>query len=357
MGVIHIIGNMKRYITFCLLFFSCFIYANEPDSIIVNNRILVKVNGKTISVLDIMKKMNVLLNQMFPEYADSTEARFQFFATQWKAMLAQMIDHELILADAEKLEVKIKDADIREKLQERFGPNVVANLEDLGISYDEAREMVRTDLIVQRMTWLRIHSKAILSINPKDIKEAYRIYCVNNAPQDEWKYQSLSIRSSVPEQAEALSKKAYDLLEQGKSGLLAVAEELKLLDDCTPDTAITVSQEFCVLEKDLSDSHKAVLTTLAPGTFSQPLAQVSKDHQSLQRIFQLKEHISTSLPKFETLADKLEDQLIQKAITEETTLYIFKLRNRFGFDNSQLMEIPDSFEPFTFTGHVPISTH
>ena len=39
---------------------------NEPEHLIVNNRILAKVNGKTISVVDVMKKMDVFLNRAYP---------------------------------------------------------------------------------------------------------------------------------------------------------------------------------------------------------------------------------------------------------------------------------------------------
>lgn len=347
---------MKQlYIIFFTLLCYCTAHGSVSDGIIVNNRILVKVNEKTISVLDVMKKMNVALNQYYPQYADSPNARFEFFSTQWKSVLAQMIDHELILADAEKLEIVIKDADIREKLQERFGPNVVVTLENLGISHDEARELIRTELIVQRMTWFRINSKAILRINPQDVKEAYKDYCLNSPTQDEWKYQSLSIRSSDPKETETLSEKAYELLGQGKSGLAAVAEELKESHTLSPDATITVSQEFSMQDKDLSESHKTILSSLEEGKFSKPLEQTGKDNQPLKRIFQLKEHIKQTLPAFDFLADKIEDQLVQKAIEEETSAYVFKLRKRFGFDINQLLEIPESFEPFIFSGHVAFS--
>lgn len=343
---------MKKILSLALLTLHFSLFSLQPEGFIVNNRILAKVNGKTISVLDVMKKMNVALNQYFPQYANSPEARFEFFSTQWKEVLGQMIDHELILADAEKMEITVKDADIREKLQERFGPNVVITLENLGITYDEAKKMIETEMTVQRMTWYRINSKAFLSINPKDIKGAYQEYCTNNLPQDEWKYQSLSIRSPDPKEAEVLSEKAYALLEQGKSGLAAVAEELKTEGILSPDTSITVSQELCVAEKDLSDSHKIVLASLQEGTFSKPLEQPSRDNQALKRIFQLKEHTVKTLPAFHSMAETLENALIDKAIAEESKAYIFKLRNRFGFDMEQLYDIPESFQPFVFTGHV-----
>jgi SurA-like protein len=344
---------MKRYyLTLIILLFCSFISAKGPDPIVVNNRILAKVNGKTISVIDVMKKLNVLINRHFPHIAESDLLRYQFYSSQWKEALAQMIDQELILADAEKLEVKLNEGDVREKLQERFGPNVVATLEKLELTYDEAREMIRTELIVQKMTWYRINAKAILSINPQDVKVAFKEFCTANPPQDEWKYEALSIRATEPKQAEDLSLKAFALLNQGKAGLLAVADEIKKAQTLPPEISINVSQEYCVLDKDLSASHKNVLMTLNPGDFSKPIPQVSRqDNQIVHRIFHLKEHIKKSGPNFEEMANKIEDELIQKAIGQETEVYIQKLRKRFNYDINEVLEaIPNSFQPFALQG-------
>lgn len=319
--------------------------------IAVNNRILTKVNNKTISVLDVMKKMNVIISRHFPQIENSPEGRYQFYSTQWKDALLQMVDQELMIADAEKIELKIPDSDIREKLQERFGPNVVDNLEKIGISYEEAKEMIRTDLVVQRMTWYRVNSKALLSINPQDVKVAYRAYCENNASQDEWKYQTLSIRAPDEQIAKELSEKATALLNQGKAGLAAVAEELKSLE-LPPDTSIAVSQELSVPEKDLSESHKTILTSLDQGAFSQPIEQKSRsgDKQAVKRIFQLKEHVKKEISPFDKISNQLEDQLIENAINDEMDVYLAKIRQRFGFDPQQMMEtIPSNFQPFVLT--------
>ena len=43
--------------------FPSFLPYEEPENIIVHNRILAKVNGKTISVIDVMKKMDLFLQR------------------------------------------------------------------------------------------------------------------------------------------------------------------------------------------------------------------------------------------------------------------------------------------------------
>ena len=46
----------------------------QSQKLVVHNRILAKVNDKTISVLDVMKKMDIYLNRYYPDLADSPAA-------------------------------------------------------------------------------------------------------------------------------------------------------------------------------------------------------------------------------------------------------------------------------------------
>src|SRR5690242_7109313 len=98
---------MKRYIFSALILCATaptlqaesppLISQEEPEELIIHNRILAKVNEKTISVIDVVKKMDLFLQKNYPHLADSKTARYQFFSAQWKDYLAQMIDSELML--------------------------------------------------------------------------------------------------------------------------------------------------------------------------------------------------------------------------------------------------------------------
>src|SRR5580704_3365582 len=77
------------------------LFGKGERKIVVNNRILAKVNGKAISVLDIMKKMDMLFYRQYPQYANNAEARQQFYSMYWKTALQECIDKELIMADAQ----------------------------------------------------------------------------------------------------------------------------------------------------------------------------------------------------------------------------------------------------------------
>lgn len=324
-------------------------YAQEDSGhLIVNNRILARVNNKTISVLDLMKKMDVFLAKSYPHLVNSPQARYQFFSSGWRNVLNQMIDTELMLADAEKLELKISDADIREQLHERFGPNIMPTLDKLGITYDEAWQMIYAENAVQRMTWYRVNSKAINKIGPQDIKEAYKKYCLLNPAVETWKYQVLSIRASDEAKGTNAAAKARENLLKEKVDFQILAQKMKELFDST--VTFNVSEEYEVTGKNLSDSHKKILASLPIGSYSEPVTQISRFDQSVvHRIFYLKDHIVSALPTFEEKSEALYETLVQEAIDQETKVYLAKLRERFGFDEKHFqLEIPEDFVPFSF---------
>lgn len=320
--------------------------ARQPQ-IVVQNRILATVNGKTISVMDVMKKMDLFLARSYPEYSKSNVHRHQFFTQNWRRTLNQIIDNELIVADATKLEMKIEDAEIREIIHERFGPNVIARLDELGVSFDEAWALIHAEIATQRMTWYRVHSKAMHRVGPQSIKIAFREHISRNPPKEEWKYQVLSIRAKTEQLGSIYAQKAFALIKNEPLPFEELAKILTEKNDSNPEITVTVSDEYCVEGKDLSESHKAIICNLTPGTYSEPTPQVSRDKSIVHRIFFLKEHLVSALPKFDSLVENLQDELIQKEVEQEFPLYISKLRKQFNFDEKTLDSIPADFQPFS----------
>lgn len=316
----------------------------EPENLIIYNRILAKVNGKTLSVIDVMKRMDMFLQKHYPQLANSKAARYQFYSAQWRDYLAQMIDQELMIADAEHLEVKITDAEVREEILNRFGPNTMPILDTMGLAYEEARKMIHDELLVQRMMWFRVNSKALSSVNSLDVKEAYKQFCAKNPELEEWQYQVLSIRSPEKQTSETLAKHAFDLL-QSNLEFSALSEKLTAPDETI---TITLSPEMQADEKSVSASHKDVLRTLSDNSFSAPIAQVSRvDNSVVYRIFYLKKHSKKTVPAFEKIAEDLKEQLLQQAANKENAQYILKLRERLGYDEKHMLEtLPNDFQPF-----------
>lgn len=338
---------MKKYLlAFLLISLSLFgiELGNTEQQITINNRILARVNGRTISVLDVMKKMEVYLARAYPDVSYSSSVRYQFFLTNWRPIFTQMVDNELILADAEQVKLKITDAEVRETLHERFGPNIMPTLDSLGISYEEAWQIIYSEMAVQRMTYFRVHSKAFQRIGPNDIKLAYKKYLQEHPPSQQWKYQLLSIRTPDQQEGDMLAKKAYQLLVEEKLPFERAIEEIKENSTAT----IQLSQEYDASDKNLSEDHKKVLISLSPGQLSAPISQISRFDQSIvHRLFLLKDRQEIKPPTFDEMREKLHDDLIQKEVSKEFPNYLSRLRRRFNLDEKSIEALPNDFQPFS----------
>lgn len=339
---------MKRfYFLIALCLFGSLYSSQETqqtEEIVIYNRILAKVGDKTISVVDVMKKMDLFLQKNYPDLSDAKLPKYQFYSSQWRDFLNQMIDTELMLADAEKLEVKVTDAEVREEILNRFGPNIMPVLDTLGVTYEEARKMIHDEMIVQKMTWFRVNSKVLTSVNPKDIKQAYQEFCEQNPEMLKWQYQVLSIRSPDKAAGEALAARAAELLSANHN-FAALSKELKAPDEMT---TISISEDLEADERSIAATHKQVLMQMSENTFSAPIAQVSRvDNSTVYRIFYLKKLEQTKLPAFEKISEQIRDKLLQNAAGKENSQYIVRLRERLGFDEKFMMQsLPSDFQPF-----------
>lgn len=329
----------------CLILGTCFAY--EPE-ILLNNRVLATVNGKTITAFDVMKKMEIYFTRSYPDESKSPDSRYQFYSQHWKTVLNQLIDNELLLADAEKLQLKVPDAKIRELIHERFGPNVMASLDNLQLSYDEAWKMIHDEIATQQISWFRIYKKAQDRIGPQDVKVAYVGYLKENPPQELWRYQVLSIRAKTEKLGDVYAQKAQALIHNEPLPFDTLAQKLRDEGSAEQSLQINLSDEYCVNDKDLSSSHKMVLASLTPGSYSEPVFQTSrKDRSTVHRIFYLKDHSVEAPPPFNSVYEKLMDALVQKEVENEYPTYLSKLRKQFNFDDKSLDAIPGDFQPFS----------
>jgi hypothetical protein len=338
--------TMKTFVLF-LLTATCFaaspmIDFSQGAKIAVHNKILAQVNGKTISMIDVKKKMDMFFHQSYPQLVDSNQARFQFYETSWRRVLMDMIDHELIIADATDKEIKITDGEIREIMEERFGPSVMQTLDKIGLTHDEAWKMIKNELIVQRMSFWFIQSKAISSVTPQDIRQAFQSYVKENPAYSQWKYRVVSIR--VNEADEKLPAQIYELLSTSGKTPETLQETLKSFE--TAGITIAVSNEFSAKTDDLSELHKASLASIEVGQYSKPSFQFSRmDKKSVYRIFYLIDRMDVPAPAFEDLSNHLRNELTQQAIIAESQNYLGKLRKYYGFEAGKT--IPEDLHPFS----------
>ena len=286
-----------------------------------------------------------MLYEMDTHILESSVHRYQVYMGNWEITLDEMISDELILLDASQKEVNISEGEIREKFDERYGPNVMQSLAKLNLSFEEAREMIRNEIIVRQLMGFKVHSKIFQSITPDVIRSSYRIYVKENPPTDQWEYQMLSIRGASGEACKKLATKIHSLLREGDKGLEEVYREQETEES---GVSVSLSSDLAGDSKVLSEAHIEILKGLQPGGFSEPITQISRDKSTVHRIFHLKSKDQREPEPFEVMYEPIKNQLLNKEFEKETESYIAHLKEYFNFrEHSAIIPIPKEYQPFT----------
>ena len=314
----------------------------------VNNTILARVNGSAISVVDVMKKLEVIFRQAAPHLVNTPAARYQFFAANWQHVLDEMINIELIVADSESKEMKLSDGEIREEMEQRFGPNILLTLADYNLTYDEAWKMVKRDIIVSRMTWYYVNSKALQTVSPQTLRQRYRQFCKENPTVEKWNYQIISVRDGDGDSARQAAAKVYAILK--KEGLEGLQNQMEALQTEFKECAIQVSNPYEVKSRDLNEENRTILGALPVNSFSAPAAQTSKfTNKTVFRIFHLKNYQKIETPSFDAVSVKLREDLLQTAAQKLLSDYHERLHNFYDHDGKGYKEpLPEKYQPFAF---------
>ena len=351
---------MKKFQHLLLFIVSVMLFNSSPaeavvigappeQEIIVNNRILAKANGKAISVIDVMKKMDMQFYRQYPQYASSAAARYQFYQANWKRVLSELIDKELIVADSEEGKMTVSAGDVRQEMETLFGPNIIANLDKAGLTFDEAYQMVLADIIIKRMMYFRVQAKAIAQAPPQKIREFYEVFAKNNIRDNEWVYQVVTIRHRDPSKAAETANVVRGMLIDDGVPLASLADKWKSDHSNLPRApTVNVSEEFHTKELELSDTFRSSLMQLSPESYSLPITQKSRsDNSTVVRIFYLKSMIPGGAVPFSEVAAKIKDKLIDDAMEKETKAYLSKLRQHFDVHEEMTKEVLNSdFQPF-----------
>lgn len=340
---------MSRFFLFFAVIFSCQLGA-QPSGllfetqkhVLVNNRILATVNGHPISVYDVMKKMDMIFYRQFPEYASSAEARFQFYSVNWKQVLDDLIQNQLMLADAEQNKLEVSNSDIRQEMENLFGPNIVENLDKIGMSYDEAWDLIKRDLTIRRTQFIRATARALRRVTPLKIREAHAAYAEDHVNNYQWRYRVITLRGDDATVNELEAEKAYTLLTTEGASLENLENQLSLPEGTTASISTTYEHG----EDEVSASYKEVLSNLKEGSFSTPVAQYSRaSDTTVYRIFYLDTLMQGGPVPLEEVEAKLRNQLIEEEIAKETATYNEYLTAQFAVQNLSEM-VPEDFEPF-----------
>ena len=325
------------------------LFRNEPK-IKIHNRILVKVNGKSITTFDLAKKMDLSFYRQYPQFLDSPAARLQYYNQGWKVTLDDMVIEELILADAKESKITANAGDVRQMLEEQFGPNIIVNINKAGLTLNEAYKSVESDLILQRTIGARVNSKALRKITPIKIKQAYDEYIQNpeNRALTKWNYRVLTVREKDTSASLKLADKVYQMLQAGISAE-NIASQLEAQDMLSKHGKITLSGEISNNEKELSAEYKKQIQDISDGSFSQPFEFKSRAlKKTVHRIILLDETFVGGYPSYQEMENSLKNRLLGEAADAETKVYIEKLRQHYHIKAADITDnLPPDFEPFT----------
>jgi hypothetical protein len=315
----------------------------EKAKVIVNNRILARINGKVISTYDVMKKMDVLFYRQFPQFTSSAIARYQYYNVNWKSILEELIHKELVLADAAESKIEVSNGDVRQEMENLFGPNIIANLDKVGMTFEEASKIVQGDLMIKRMLGMRVHGK---------IKQTYEQFTQdpNNARLTVWKYRVVTIRDRTDKKAQATANHVFQMLLEGIA-MEQLNDKLKERSLAGRNTKVNVSEEIESNEKELSEAYLATLSQMEKGMYSQPSSYKSRvDSVPVYRIFYVTEKIPGGMPSFKEMEGKLKGQILEDIIDQETGAYLDKLRHHFHVREDDLKAlVPEDYQPFSLS--------
>lgn len=319
----------------------------EPKEILINNRILAIVGDKPISTRDVVKQLDFVFHKQYPQYENSLAARYQFYNSSWKYVAQDLLNKELVLADAADVKFPITHGEVREEMENAFGPNVMATLRKMGMSYDEAFKLMREDILLKKMMTYRVNVKALHTIGPKEVKAAYQEYLSQFPPKTFWDYQILTVRGNDERAVTAVARQAHALLLANRYSLDEVKD--KLSSGALPShVTISVSAPMQQDSESIADSISDTLTSMEPGQFSTPIAGISRaDKKPMERIFFLRGMTKENPPSFADKEKELESQLFQQAMAKEGDRYMQFLKERFGnqFDLEAL--VPADYHPFS----------
>lgn len=324
---------------------------SEPK-ISINNRILARVNGKPLTTYDLVKKMDLAFYKQYPQYASSNMARFQFYQQGWSYVLDDLITEELILADAKESHIEVSAGDVRQEMEEQFGPNVISSLDKAGMSLEEAYKALEAELILQRTIGARVNTKALRQVTPLKVRQAYEEYLKdpNNRSLTKWTYRVITIKDRDRLKSEALAKVVHGLLLEGilPENLAKTLADRKLL---SKNSKVTLSKPISSDEKELSSQYKDALDHLEIHMYSQPFPFKSRALKTtVYRIIILDEKMPGGFATFKEVESKIKQFLLAKAADKETEVYIKKLREHYHVRDIDLKAmIPKNYEPFTLS--------
>ncbi len=345
--------NLAVFHLFFLIIFTCktFSFGNEWMSfsdpvftqddreLFINNKVLFKVKDHTITVVDVIHKMNLLFYKSYPHLVHSNVSKVQFYTGLWPVLLEAVIDDFLIFADAEEKKISVDHKDVKKEIENFFGSKLINIASAFGMTEEDVFKVIERDLIVQKMLGIMVRSKASMFVSPNKIKEAYKEQLKNYNQERCWSYVILTLESQSKDDTLAFAEEIYNRVVNKIS--FDEKEVFQLASQ--KNVEIKISNVLRGSENSLSQMHKDILMNADLNLCSKPVFY----KKNKVRLFIIKE-FSFSQPKsFSELEEKLHVELLEKSFEEQELIYREKLRKRYGFHKDLLAKDFISSEPIS----------
>ena len=319
----------------------CDVPQNRRPSIVVENKVLATVRDQIITVLDVTKKMDMIFYQQFPQYRGLPEARYEFYHANWRRIFQELVDRQLILSMAEEKHFDVTNGDIREEMEDSFGPNAMMNLYEEGLSIHDVEEMMKADILLRRALSFYVHSPVIAAVTPSVLRVSYKKHIEGLKEKYGWVWRSVTVKSKSGDCPKEAATRVWERLQKNHGAIEQVSAELG------EDYEVTASTPFRSERSEVAPSVQTVLEQLPPQTFSEPQPFTSRsDQRQGWRCYIVDEKVSAAIPPFEEIEPVLRQQIADPVIIRRTIEFFEDLRKQYGVKQLLSSEELLAFEPF-----------
>jgi hypothetical protein len=311
-------------------------FLTTAQALQIEPRLLARVGDTSITTLDVKRKMDFVFQQHYPQYAKDPIARYEFYKNSWQGVLRDMVQTEMILAyvaaQEEKFQQKIvSQGDIHRELHDRFGPDVMGSLSNIGMTYEEGCEMLKREMQVGNMLYVSVQDKVKKQVRPEDIRLRYVALCSEMKNKKRWRYQVVTIEGEDRAAGAAAAHTA--LKNEGLTVLTSLSEKAASLAqtaDIKNSYKISLSSTVETGEDDIAPERAATLSKLTPGTFSEPVDAVQrKSKKPVKQIFVLHNTIESQPPSFASKQAQLQSEITNEIYSKEMERFMGQLEERF----------------------------
>jgi len=326
---------------FVLLMGITFLHAEGPSlsskAISIENRVLATVRGQVITVVDVMKKLDMLFYQQFPQYRGSTEAKFEFYKSNWRKVFEDLVNRQLVLAWAEERQLQVSNGELREELEQMFGPNVMMNLYEAGLSVYEVQEMMRADILMRRIIGFCVRMPVMAAITPEVVQAEYERQCFEAKKRTIWTWKSVTIRSKESDCPKQVAEQIAEQLVELSPDQIQLPEEVEILS----------SQTFHSKNGELSTSLQELFQALPEGRYSEPVEFVGRSSPTKSwRCYLVEKKEHETLPPFSELEEVLREHLAAPEMEEKSFEFFANLRKQYHVQQFLSSDKLVAFEPF-----------